>query len=62
VTGTFEFEFGEEEAEPQPEPEKTAEELKAEHDLLEDTPDFFQETPEHDKLWFDEAPPKKFDF
>ena len=57
-TGNFDFKFGEKDEEP--EPEKTPEEI--EHDLLEDTPDFFEETPEHDKLWFDEAPPKKFDF
>lgn len=58
ITGTIEFEFGEEE------PAKDASEPPplSEHDLLEDTPDFFEETPEHDKLWFDEAPPRKFDF
>ncbi|MGH2905469.1 MAG: hypothetical protein ACRDKI_01720 [Solirubrobacterales bacterium] len=61
ATGTFEFEFGKgEESASEPEPEPAA--AQAEHDLLEDTPDFFEETPEHDKLWFDEKPPKKFDF
>jgi hypothetical protein len=30
--------------------------------LLEETPDFLQETPEHDRLWFEQKPPRKFDF
>lgn len=59
TTGTIEFEWDKDKAaEPEPEPEPAA----PEHDLLEDTPDFFEETPEHDKLWFDEAPPRKFEF
>ena len=29
--------------------------------MLEDTPDFLQETPEHDRLWFEQKPPR-FDF
>ena len=33
-----------------------------EQDVLEDTPDFLQETPEHDRLWFEQKPPKDFDF
>lgn len=33
-----------------------------EHDELEETPDFLQETPEHDRLWFEQKPPKDFDF
>jgi hypothetical protein len=31
-------------------------------DVLEDTPEFLQETPEHDRLWFEQKPPKDFDF
>jgi hypothetical protein len=31
-------------------------------DLLEDTPEFLQETPEHDRLWFEQKPPRDFDF
>lgn len=31
-------------------------------DELEETPDFLQETPEHDRLWFEQKPPKDFDF
>ncbi|HWM10932.1 MAG TPA: hypothetical protein VNO82_16370 [Solirubrobacteraceae bacterium] len=38
------------------EPEEPAE------DVLEDTPDFLQETPEHDRLWFEQRPPRDFDW
>jgi hypothetical protein len=31
-------------------------------DELGQTPDFLQETPEHDRLWFEQKPPKDFDF
>jgi hypothetical protein len=31
-------------------------------DLLEETPDFLQETPEHERLWFEQKPPRDFDF
>jgi hypothetical protein len=31
-------------------------------DVLEDTPDFLQETPEHDRLWFEQRPPRDFDW
>ena len=34
----------------------------ASDDVLEDTPDFLQETPEHDRLWFEQKPPRDFDF
>jgi hypothetical protein len=33
-----------------------------EQDVLEETPDFLQETPEHDRLWFEQRPPRDFDF
>jgi hypothetical protein len=33
-----------------------------EEDVLEETPDFLQETPEHDRLWFEQRPPRDFDF
>jgi hypothetical protein len=32
------------------------------HDVLEETPEFLEETPEHDRLWFEQAPPQEFDF
>jgi hypothetical protein len=31
-------------------------------DVLEETPDFLQDTPDHDRLWFEQRPPKDFDF
>jgi hypothetical protein len=34
----------------------------ADEDVLEETPDFLQETPEHDRLWFEQKPPRDFDF
>jgi hypothetical protein len=42
-------------AEPAPEPPREGE------DVLEETPDFLQETPEHDRLWFEQKPPRDFD-
>ena len=34
----------------------------AAEDVLEETPEFLEETPEHDRLWFEQRPPKDFDF
>ena len=54
----------EDDLEPGPEPAPPAEpgpEGDGE-DVLEETPDFLQETPEHDKLWFEQKPPRDFDF
>jgi hypothetical protein len=31
-------------------------------DVLEDTPEFLEESPEDDDLWFEQRPPKDFDF
>jgi hypothetical protein len=31
-------------------------------DVLEETPEFLQETPEHERLWFEQKPPRDFDF
>jgi hypothetical protein len=50
--------------------EETAEyDVEAEHreeregeDVLEETPEFLQDTPDHDRLWFEQRPPKDFDF
>jgi len=33
-----------------------------EDDVLEETPDFLEEAPEDDQLWFEQKPPKDFDF
>jgi hypothetical protein len=60
------------EPEPEPEPEidwreprraeKPASEGDEDEDVLEETPEFLQETPEHDRLWFEQRPPRDFDF
>lgn len=31
-------------------------------ELLEETPEFLQDAPEHDRLWFEQRPPRDFDF
>ena len=31
-------------------------------DVLEETPEFLEEMPEQDRLWFEQGPPKDFDF
>ena len=43
--------------EPEEDPEAAGRE-----DVLEETPEFLQDTPEHDKLWFEQKPPRDFDF
>jgi hypothetical protein len=45
--------------EPAPEPGKSEPE---DDDVLEETPEFLQDTPEHDRLWFEQRPPRDFDF
>jgi hypothetical protein len=42
---------------PEPDAEDTAG-----HDVLEETPEFLEETPEHDRLWFEQKPPRDFEF
>jgi hypothetical protein len=32
-----------------------------EDDVLEETPEFLQDTPDHDRLWFEQKPPRDFD-
>jgi len=39
-----------------------ADEEPGEHDVLEETPEFLEETPEHDRLWFEQKPPRDFEF
>lgn len=34
----------------------------AEDDVLESTPEFLQDAPDHDRLWFEQRPPRDFDF
>jgi hypothetical protein len=52
-------------SEPQPEDAAEPEEqppAAREEDVLEETPDFLEEAPEDDELWFEQKPPKDFDF
>jgi hypothetical protein len=52
-------------AEPESEDEPEADEPRPaapEEDVLEETPDFLEEAPEDDELWFEQKPPKDFDF
>ena len=48
---------GEPHGTPAPEPAAAPDE-----DMLEETPDFLHDTPEHDRLWFEQRPPRDFDF
>jgi hypothetical protein len=34
----------------------------SDEDVLEETPEFLQDAPEHDRLWFEQKPPRDFDF
>ncbi|HLY48267.1 MAG TPA: hypothetical protein VKR21_03650 [Solirubrobacteraceae bacterium] len=42
--------------------EEAIEEPREGEDVLEETPDFLQDTPDHDRLWFEQRPPRDFDF
>jgi hypothetical protein len=61
-----EEDLGERAAEPAFEEDDAEEEPPApparDEDVLEETPDFLEETPEDDELWFEQKPPKDFDF
>jgi hypothetical protein len=37
-------------------------EEEPDEDVLEETPDFLRETPEQERLWFEQRPPRDFDF
>ena len=61
---TAEYHLEDVESEPAEPPEgepKLAEPPEVE-DVLEETPDFLQDTPDHDRLWFEQRPPRDFDF
>jgi hypothetical protein len=45
-----------------PEAPTTPREGEAGEDVLEETPEFLQDAPEHDRLWFEQKPPRDFDF
>jgi hypothetical protein len=36
--------------------------VEEDEDVLEETPEFLQDAPEHDRLWFEQKPPRDFDF
>ncbi|MGH2895941.1 MAG: hypothetical protein ACRDPM_22105 [Solirubrobacteraceae bacterium] len=42
--------------------EEHREQGDGDEDVLEETPEFLQDTPDHDRLWFEQRPPKDFDF
>jgi hypothetical protein len=42
--------------------ESFADEEGDDEDVLEETPEFLQDAPEHDRLWFEQRPPRDFDF
>jgi hypothetical protein len=47
--------------EPEPAPEHRPVDENGD-DVLEETPEFLQDTPDHDRLWFEQRPPRDFDF
>jgi hypothetical protein len=47
---------------PSAKPEPMIEDEGEDGDVLEGTPEFLEETPEHDRLWFEQRPPRDFDF
>jgi len=49
-------------AEPEPDQPERLSPSGEEDDVLEETPDFLEEVPEDDQLWFEQKPPKDFDF
>ncbi len=51
---------GEETAEYDVEAEQRAADER--EDVLEETPEFLQDTPDHDRLWFEQRPPRDFNF
>lgn len=63
-----EHEVGPEEAPPHREPPPPSHnpeaegQVKAERDVLDETPDFLHDEPDHDQLWFEQRPPRDFDF
>src|SRR3954452_88778 len=47
---------------PRQSPERAEGEAGEDEDVLEETPEFLQDAPEHDRLWFEQKPPRDFDF
>ncbi|HET7120525.1 MAG TPA: hypothetical protein VFI17_04650 [Solirubrobacterales bacterium] len=59
---TDEQDEGEDEGEYDDEEVDETETESGHEDVLEDTPDFLEDAPEDDELWFEQRPPKDFDF
>lgn len=57
-----EDDFDDEDPEDPDEAEPATEDDQPTGDVLGGTPDFLEETPEDDQLWFEQKPPKDFDF
>ena len=54
--------FSPPDVDPEPDVARPDEQAVPDEDVLEETPEFLQETPEHDRLWFEQKPPRDFDF
>jgi hypothetical protein len=50
------------ESEESPNPGQGHDESEPVEDVLEETPDFLRDTPEQERLWFEQRPPRDFDF
>jgi hypothetical protein len=48
--------------EPPPRQSPESADGEEDEDVLEETPEFLQDAPEHDRLWFEQKPPRDFDF
>ncbi len=57
-----EAEYADEEEHVEDEEESPPPASRPDEDVLEETPDFLEEAPEDDQLWFEQKPPKDFDF
>ena len=53
---------GDETAEHDVEKAPHGDEAEDDEDMLEETPEFLQDAPDHDRLWFEQKPPRDFDF
>jgi hypothetical protein len=61
---TAEYDVVEELGDQEPDDGEVEDHQEAEdgEDMLEETPEFLQDTPDHDRLWFEQRPPRDFDF
>jgi hypothetical protein len=54
--------YAESNAAQDPDPGNEPDQAEPVEDVLEETPDFLRETPEQERLWFEQRPPRDFDF